>query len=141
MIYWTHFKKCLRYNEHNIPVKPDKMLYLSLNIGCSLKLTVFLWSCLTLSSFFGTDNVLDLQFVIDYPRMEGVEQTWRPFLLLYCFLFYNMVSEVRFQLETGKIAASLGGSCLSLILHRQLQRIFFFTNTQLKLGQRREPQF
>ena len=32
-----------------------------------------------------------------------------------------MVSEVRFQLETGKIAASLGGSCLSLILHRQLQ--------------------
>ena len=19
MIYWTHFKKCLRYNEHNIP--------------------------------------------------------------------------------------------------------------------------
>ena len=74
MIYWTHFKKCLRYNEHNIPVKPDKMLgYLSLNIGCSLKLTVFLWPCPTLSSFFGTDNVLHLQFVIDYPIMEGVE--------------------------------------------------------------------
>ena len=140
MIYWTHFKKCLRYNEHNIP---DKMLgYLSLNIGCSLKLTVFLWSCPTLSSFFGTDNVLHLQFFIDYPSMEGVEQTWRPFLLLYCFLFYNMVSKVRFQLETGKIAASLGGSCLSLILHRQLKEFFFFfTNTQLKLGQRREPQF
>ena len=143
MIYWTHFKKYLRYNEHNIPVKPDKMLgYLSLNIGCSLKLTVFLWSCPTLSSFFGTDNVLHLQFVIDYTSMEGVEQTWRPFLLLYCFLFYNMVSEVRFQLETGKIAASLGGSCLSLILHRQLQRIFFYLQIHsLNLGKEENLSF
>ena len=45
------FKKCLRYNEHNIPVWTEKMLvYLSLNVDCSLKLTVFLSSCPALSS-------------------------------------------------------------------------------------------
>ena len=42
----------------------------------------------------------------------------------------------------GKIAAHLRGSCLFFILHRQLQRNhFFFTNTQFKLSQRREPLF
>ena len=37
-----------------------------------------------------------------------------------------MVSEVRFQLAIGKIAAHLRGSCLSVILHWQLQRYNFF---------------
>ena len=37
-----------------------------------------------------------------------------------------MVSEVRFQLAIGKIAAHLRGSCLSVILHWQLQRNNFF---------------
>ena len=53
-----------------------------------------------------------------------------------------MVSEVRFQLETGKIAASLGGSCLSLILHRQLQRIFFYLQIHsLNLGKEENLSF
>ena len=52
-----------------------------------------------------------------------------------------MVSEVRFQLAIGKIAAHLRGSCLSVILHWQLQRNNFFLNTQLKLAQKREPLF
>ena len=74
MIYLTHLKKCFRYNEHNIPVLPNKMLvYLPLNIICSLKLRVFLSSCPALSSFFGIDNVLCLQFVIDWPSMSGVK--------------------------------------------------------------------
>ena len=51
---------------------------------------------------------------------------WRPFLLSQCFPFYNMVSEVRFQLAIDKIAAHLRGSCLSVILHWQLQRNNFF---------------
>ena len=37
-----------------------------------------------------------------------------------------MVSEVRFQLAIGKIAAHLRGSCLSVILHWHLQRNNFF---------------
>ena len=64
---------------------------------------------------------------------------WRPFLLSQCFPFYNMVSEVRFQLAIDKIAAHLRGSCLSVILHWQLQRNHL--NTQLKLAQKREPLF
>ena len=66
---------------------------------------------------------------------------WRPFLLSQCFPFYNTVSEVRFQLAIDKIAAHLRGSCLSVILHWQLQRNHFFFNTQLKLAQKREPLF
>ena len=49
--------------------------------------------------------------------------------------FYVLFSAI------GKIAAHLRGSCLSLILHRQLQRNYFFTNTELNLAQRREPLF
>ena len=54
-----------------------------------------------------------------------------------------MVSEVRFQLAIGKIAAHLRGSCLSVILHWRLQRnnIYIFFNTQLKLAQKRAPLF
>ena len=37
-----------------------------------------------------------------------------------------MVSEVRFQLAIGKIAAHQRGSCLSVILHWQLQMNNFF---------------
>ena len=41
---------------------------------------VFSLTTLALSSFFGTDNVLCPQFVIDWPSMWGVEKKWRLLL-------------------------------------------------------------
>ena len=97
MIHWTHFKKCPRYNEHNIPVWPNKTLvYLPLNIICSLKLRVFLSSCPALTSFFGTDNVLCPQFVIDWPSMGGVVDVASTSAFVVFPLFQH-VSKVRFQ--------------------------------------------
>ena len=40
-----------------------------------------------------------------------------------------MVSEVRFQLAIGKIAAHLRGSCLSVILQQQRNNFFFKYNS------------
>ena len=76
MIYWTHFKKCLQYNEHNIPVWLYKMLvYLSLNISCFFEGHICSQLVPGSPFFFGTDNVINLEIVIDSPSMGGVFTT------------------------------------------------------------------
>ena len=103
----------LQCNERNIPVWPNKML------GC----------------------VLHLQFVIDSPEHGGCQIDVAP---ISGFVVFPLLQHgVRSEIPTGidKIAAHLRGSCLSVILHWQLQRNHFFFNTQLKLAQKREPLF
>ena len=132
MVYWTHFKKCLQYNEHNIPVWLYKMLvYLSMNISCFFEAHICSQLVPRSPFFFGTDNVLHLEIVIDCPSMGG---RWIDVASISSFVVFPLLQHgVR-----SEIARIMPFCDFTLTAPN---KYIFFLNTQLKLAQKRDPLF